>query len=419
MDRRRFLTASVALSSAALGGCGIGLGFEDGLWHPCGDEPLPQHLARHELVQQAWDGLDPARVWDMHVHLAGNGDSGSGASINPAMLTAWRPFEFAHTALFFNGACVPAGLRRVDEAYVERLVFLHGGLPPATRLMLMALDQHHNAQGRPVPARTVIHVPNAHAARIAQRHPRHFEWIASVHPWREDCVQALASAAAQRARAVKWVPSAMNIDPASPRCDRYYETLARLGLPLISHGGAEHPLLAADDELNNPLRLRRALDHGLRVVVAHCATQGENRDLDRGPDGPPVESFRLFARLMDEPRYEGRLFGDIAAITQTNRPVAFLRELLGRSDWHARLLNGSDYPLPGIVPLVSMRHLTDRGFIGAGQAAVLKEVRRYSPLLFDFVLKRHLRADGSGFPPSVFETRGFFEPSPPTRRIEF
>ena len=35
---------------------------------------------------------------------------------------------------------------------------------------------------------------------------------------------------------------------------------------------------------------------------------------------------------------------------------AFYTELAS-DDWHSRLLNGSDYPLPGIVPLYSMSRL--------------------------------------------------------------
>ena len=39
--------------------------------------------------------------------------------------------------------------------------------------------------------------------------------------------------------------------------------------------------------IGNPLRLRRALDAGVRVVVAHCASMGQDRDLDAGANGPP------------------------------------------------------------------------------------------------------------------------------------
>jgi len=101
-------------------------------------------------------------------------------------------------------------------------------------------------------------------------------------------------------------------------------------------------------DLGNPLRLRRALDHGVRVVVAHCASMGQDRDTDRGANGPATDSFELFARLMDEPRFVGRLYGDISAMTQTARAGAPLAQVIQREDWHARLLNGSDYPLPGV-----------------------------------------------------------------------
>ena len=200
----------------------------------------------------------------------------------------------------------------------------------------------------------------------------------------------------------------LGIDPASARCDRFYEALARLGVPLITHGGEEHPLEgSASPALNNPLALRRALDHGVRVVIAHCASAGSGIDTDRGPNGPEVENFTLFARLMDDPRFHGKLFGDLAAVT---RRVAWARCLRGSSarDWHGRLLNGSDYPLPGYMPAFSLRRLADAGFLSTDEAQVLREIRTYNPLLFDFVLKRHLAVDGERLPAAVFETAHFF-----------
>jgi hypothetical protein len=90
-----------------------------------------------------------------------------------------------------------------------------------------------------------------------------------------------------------------------------------------------------------------ALDHGVRVVIAHCASLGEDQDEDRGHDGPRVSSFSLFSRLMGEQRYARLLFGDISAINLRNRDLGVIRHLLEREDWHPRLLFGTDYPLPG------------------------------------------------------------------------
>jgi mannonate dehydratase len=202
----------------------------------------------------------------------------------------------------------------------------------------------------------------------------------------------------------------MGMDPASPKCDRFYQALARLNLPLLTHGGEEKAVHGGSmSELNNPLRLRRPLDQGVRVIVAHCASLGESIDIDRGPNGPRLEGFELFQRLMDEPRYEGRLFGEISAVTQANRTESILATLIRRVEWHARLINGSDYPLPGVMPLFSPRRFVKQQFLTDAQAQVLSEIRRYNPLLFDFVLKRSLVSGGQHFTPVVFESRRLFE----------
>jgi mannonate dehydratase len=140
----------------------------------------------------------------------------------------------------------------------------------------------------------------------------------------------------------------------------------------------------------------------VRVVVAHCASHGE--DLDS--DGRRRPSFDIFARLMDA--HQPGLYADISAVTQFNR-AAVLETLLARPDWHGRLLNGSDYPLPGILPLISLNRLVRRNLLDEAAPPFLADLREHNPLLFDFALKRLLRRNGVGFADSVFETRGFFE----------
>jgi len=182
----------------------------------------------------------------------------------------------------------------------------------------------------------------------------------------------------------------------------------KTGLPLITHAGLERAVLGPEaHDFGNPLRLRRALDAGVRVVIAHCASMGADRDLDRG--GAEVESFLLFARLMSEQRYEKNLFGDISAMTQVNRAGPALARLIEEQGWHARLLNGSDYPLPGVMPMFSVTDLASLGLLPERAAPVLMEIREHNPLLFDFVVKRSLRSNGKALAPRVFETRRFFE----------
>lgn len=408
MNRRRLLTAAAAATAA--GGIALWkLWPDEGVANPC-RAALPEALARHPLVAAAWEGIDPTRVWDVHAHLVGIGDSDSGIWNSPQLESLANPVQFAQRLFFLNAGCVHDAPGRVDAAYVERMHNLVDGLRPGAKLVLLAFDHTYAEDGTLDLGRTAFHTPDAYAHRVATRHSRYFEWACSVHPYRRDAVAALEWAAAHGARAVKWLPAAMGIDPASPLCDPFFSALARLDLPLLTHAGQERAVHgAARQDFGNPLRLRRALEHGVRVIVAHCATMGEDRDLDRGPEGPYIPSFDLFARLMDEPATQGRLFGDLSAVTQANRAGPSLARLIERDHWHPRLLNGSDYPLPGILPLFSMELLIDQGFVEPTAVPVLRGIREHNPLLFDFVLKRTLRSRGRRLAPAVFETRDFFE----------
>jgi mannonate dehydratase len=203
----------------------------------------------------------------------------------------------------------------------------------------------------------------------------------------------------------------MGIDLRSPQTTAFYDALRRLDLPLLVHVGEEQAVAGARrHELANPLFLRVPLDRGVRVIAAHCATLGESADLDKSSDpakAPMAENFDLFARLMAERRYEGLLFGDLSAVTQVNR-AAYLPRLLRMEAWEGRLLNGSDYPLPGIMPLFSLNAMVSDGVLEERLVPPLRELRHVNALLFDFVLKRNLRFGARRFPDSAFETRDFF-----------
>jgi hypothetical protein len=183
-------------------------------------------------------------------------------------------------------------------------------------------------------------------------------------------------------------------------------------MTLLSHAGIEQAVESAEtQEYGNPLRLRRALDAGVRVIVAHCASLGQGVDWDAGPaaDGrmTMVDHFDLFLRLMDDPRYVGRVFGEISALPQVNRAGRYLETMLARTDLHDRLVNGSDYPLPAIDCLFQTGALAREQFLTEEEARQLDEVWDVNPLLFDFVLKRTLKhpVTGARFPAGVFRRR--------------
>ena len=110
---------------------------------------------------------------------------------------------------------------------------------------------------------------------------------------------------------------------------------------------------------------------------------------------------------MAEEQYKNLLFGEISAIALINHAWA-IQPLLERTDLHSRLLNGSDYPLPAILPIVSLKQLVSKNLLDESHVDFLKAIRLYNPIMFDFALKRLLRFEGSTFPTNVFETKRFF-----------
>ena len=206
---------------------------------------------------------------------------------------------------YLNAGCVHDHPGRVDASVVDRLLNQVEGLKPGAKALLLAFDWARDERGAPLPERSTFHVPDDYASTVAKANPSAFEWAASIHPHDPAALDRLDRAVAQGARAVKWLPPAQNIDPSSSRCDSFYRRMAMLNVPLITHAGDERAVRGHDETLGNPLKLRRALDLGVRVVVAHCASLGVARDLDRGANGPLAPSFALFGRLMDEPRARG------------------------------------------------------------------------------------------------------------------
>ncbi len=383
------------------------------LFNPC-KQPLPAHLANHELILRAWDGLDATQVWDSHAHLLGVGDGNTGCWINPKMRSLLSPKLYLQKRFFLNAACVgkeSEQAKSVDADYVSRLKQLMSEMPPGAKTMLFAFDYTHNVAGTIDLAKSAFYVPNKYVADVAAKNPQRFCFVCSLHPFRvppEEADQTVAKLVADGAVAMKWLPAAMGIDPASPRCDAIYQALKKYNLPLITHAGEERAVEGAHQQhFGNPLRLRRALDIGVKVVIAHCASVGSDVDLDQGPAGKVVSSYLLFERLMADKRYESNLFADISAVPQINRSAALSR-IVARDDWAHRLVNGSDYPLPGVMPLFSVDALVERGWLLRAEGEVIKSIREYNPLMFDFVLKRSLRINGKRLANQIFESARVF-----------
>jgi predicted TIM-barrel fold metal-dependent hydrolase len=356
-----------------------------------------------DLTKRAFADIDPQRLVDHHTHIAGIGTGDTNTFVNPKMRTWAHPFHHLKFKIYMSAVGVQ-NLEHADATMVERLADLVKHIQNHGKYRLLAFDKNYRPEGSVNLEKTEFYVPNEYVFALAEQYPDLFIANISVNPYRPDALEELERWAKRGARIVKWLPNAMGIDPSDERCDPFYQKMKELDLILLSHGGEEKAVEAEEDQkLGNPLLLRRALDHGVKVIVAHCAGLGHNEDLD-DTERKRVPNFDLFMRLMEEKRYEGLVFGEISAMTQYNRIGKPLTTILAREDLHERLVNGSDYPLPAINALIRTSALVRHGYLDAEARVCLNEIYDYNPLLFDFVLKRTMKLPGTTrrMPAAVF-----------------
>ena len=356
-----------------------------------------------KLLKRAREGIDPARLTDYHTHIVATGRQVKGAFFNPHMESLTNPVGYLKFQIYKSAL----GVSDMDTADTDaelRLRNLIRHIPGHGVHYLVAFDKHYDSKARLNLEKTEFHVPNEYVMELARKYPEYYRPMVSIHPYRPDALQELEKWAKQGARFVKWLPNAMGMDPADVRCEAFYRIMKKYDMTLLTHAGTEKAVEAEDDQkMGNPLRLRKPLTMGVRVMVAHLASLGQGEDLD-SMTGGRLDNFKLFTRLMDDPRYKNLLYAEISALTQANRLGEPLLTVLSRPDWWPRLRNGSDYPLPAINILFRLSDFVDQGYIDGDEKKYLAEIYDFNPLLFDFVLKRTVKKPGTDIrlPPSVF-----------------
>ena len=346
-------------------------------------------IAAKRLIDVVYEGIDPARLVDYHTHIVGLGTDGSGAFVSPRTKD-WLSLE-RWKFLVYSSASGIKNLAQADQEYVARLARLARASSRGGKYRILAFDQYYKPDGTVDLGKTNFYIPNEYIFRLTEQYPDIFLPVISVHPYRRDALAELEKWGRLGAKIVKWLPNAMGIDPSSSLVDPFYRKMKEHNITLLSHTGEEQAVEAREDQrLGNPLLLRRALDNGVRVIMAHAASLGTCVDLDDSGE-KKLPCFDLAMRLMGEAKYQELLFAEISAMLQFNRMPEPFAALLKRQDLHPRMVNGSDYPLPAINALIHTGSMARAGFITDEERAQLNEIYDYNPLLFDFVLKRTMR----------------------------
>jgi len=353
------------------------------------------------LLESAFRGMD--QVYDYHLHLLGLGNDTENTWINPDILSIAHPIEYAKAKVFMNASGI-RNKEKADRQYLEQLFRLVEGFPPHSKFCVFALDKCYEINGEVNLEDSKLYVSNDYVHRVCQRLPDRLIPVASIHPYRKDAVEQLEWCASKGFKMVKWMPATMGMDPSEPRCVPFYLKLKELDMVLLSHAGEEETVpVEKFQPLNNPLLFRLPLEVGVKVILAHCAGKGKGEDFDY--KGKMVDNHKLFFRMMDNPRYEGKLFGDVSALAQANRCGGPLKTVFERKEHHHRLIYGSDYPLPAVNTAISLKLLVKLGYLDAKEKEPLQEIYKYNPLLFSFVLFRRLRDPQNPhyrFPDSLF-----------------
>jgi hypothetical protein len=308
---------------------------------------------------------------DLHIHVVGNGASGSGCWYRP------RGWTRLSEPLMLRSFGLPADSLQgdLDSIYVERLLsFIHTSSLDAA--VILAQDEPHNADGRRLDVGS-FYVPNEYVLGLAKTHPELLAGI-SIHPARRDALDELERCLADGAALFKCLPNCQNIDWAERRYTRFLERMAEAGLPLLAHTGGEHTLPVVDARLSDPRVLVRPLEIGVTCIAAHCGTAGL---FDR-------DYFDLFVDLLA--KYPN-LYGDNSAFNALYRrvPSHHLDRCLD-SNLRGRILHGSDTPV-----LVLGCGAYFRGQIS--RRAFRSSCKETNPLERDYQLKRAM-----GFPDESF-----------------
>jgi predicted TIM-barrel fold metal-dependent hydrolase len=276
--------------------------------------------------------LPDARIVDMHVHLAGYGNGGSGCYVSPRLRDNYR-FDFYLKGFDTSRAELE---RYGDQVVVDRIAAKLKASRHVDAAVLLALDGVIDAGGELDRVRTEIYIPNDYVARQVRRYPDVFFFGASVNPYRKDALQRLELAKQQGAVLVKWIPNIQYIDPADPRLVPFYRKLRELNLPLLSHAGQDRSFSSAQDAYGDPERLRLPLSLGVTVIAAHIATTGSSAGEDN------------FQRILPMFSQYPNLYADISSLTQLNK-LGFLNQALRAPQLKGRLLYGTDFPLSDMV----------------------------------------------------------------------
>jgi predicted TIM-barrel fold metal-dependent hydrolase len=401
----------------------LGGGYSDG-----NPDAMMQNLSNEaqELIEEAYKPFKENQkiIVDHHVHIVGSGNKSfnicseinkTGIYLNQDRFSLLDPLSLGKTKVLMNSSKI-TNLKKSDEQYAERLLSLARNAPYKTNYYLLALDGYwektkdEDGSEKAIfnKDKTDLYVPNDYVVKLTKclnnkLKSNRFIPVISVHPYRPNAIDILEEFNKQNVQYVKWLPNVMNIDPRinDEKYKSFYKKMNELGMVLMSHTGWEEATEVTDkkyQELGFPAFLENALDAGVTVIMSHS---GGDEKLEVGVKTSHESFLEMMAKANEKPGWT--LYGDISALT-LKKNIKHFKNIIDNEKLKGKILYGSDYPLPATYFLYPVDKLIEEGYLKSHLGKPLKEIFKYNPLVFDFVLKRNIQhpITGKKLPPEVF-----------------
>ncbi len=321
INRREFIKTSVAAGAVLVSGCEFARRKES-------DGTVDRHGKKEQSNIRD-------KVIDVHLHIGGIGNS------SPCKMS--KKFLFSPAYLYMavrSGIPLDKLSKDHDTALRTMMIERLNHAPSIDLGVFLAFDSVYKEDGEIDEENSNMVTPNNYVMDIARNNPKVL-FGASVHPNRGSAraIEELDRCIEGGAVLVKWIPNSQNFDPSNRKYKWFYRKLVDENLPLLCHTGPEHAIPVEKtrfQELGDPRKLRLALDMGVKVIAAHCATSffsWEKSYLDE------------LSEMFDEgEKRSWNLYADISAMCTLFR-VSIIDAVLKKIP-HDRMVLGSDYPVP-------------------------------------------------------------------------
>ena len=312
---------------------------------------------------------------DVHVHIIGNGLSGSGCWLRLGgfnrILSRMILSEFGIDPILLTRN---SGQYTLDDVYAERL---HQYLSESSlkSAIVLAHEEVYDENGKRLEKLGTMYVPNDYVLLLCKKYPNFLPAV-SIHPARPDAIDELERCAALGAVIMKCLPNCQNIDCSNPKYKPFWQKMAALRMPLLAHTGGEFSVQVVNRRYEDPELLRLPLECGVTIIAAHAAS----RSFPVGKD-----YFQVFREMLYK---YSNLYGDVSALCTPFRSYC-LKQCLS-PEFAGRIVQGSDIPIPvsAFWPFV-------RGLYGFSEFRRLAAIK--NPLERDYQIKKAI-----GFSEDIF-----------------